>query len=255
MARRTVLMTAALVGAALLAGCGGDAAAEAGPTSPPTTSSTAPSPLPSAVPVPTPTATPTRTPGGPAIAVVESGWSYDSAFDTASWGAVLNNTGGDWGLVDVSATAVDATGFALGTDQVTVRRLPTGQMAVGGSFNDAAGVTDVQVTISGPGVSYLANNPPVTGTVTATTQIRGGPGFDAQVSATFASTLSWDVDSGNPLHLLFRDAQGAIVGGAGGYLPAGVPAGGQATMSLSGWLSVPAGTTTVETYVDVFQGL
>jgi hypothetical protein len=45
---------------------------------------------------------------------------------------------------------------------------------------------------------------------------------------------------------MFRDSQGTIVGGGGGYLPAGIPAHGQATMSLSGWLKVPSGTATVE---------
>ncbi|MGY1631848.1 hypothetical protein ACI784_09105 [Geodermatophilus sp. SYSU D01186] len=250
------MATAAWAGAILLAGCGGDAAAEAGSdAAAPTSSNIAPTPrTSSSAPSPTPSATPTRTPAGPAITIAETGWSYDSEFDTVSWGAVLGNDGTDWELIEVSATAVDATGFALGTGQVTVHRLPTGQMAVGGGITDAVGVTDVQVTISDPGVSYLANYPAETGTVTATTQIRGGVGFDAQVSATFTSTLAWDVKSGNQYHLLFRNGQGGIVGGAGGYLPAGIPAGGQATMSLSDWLLVPTGTMTVETYVDVFRG-
>lgn len=222
----------------LTAGCG----ANAQPSQPYAVSAPA---EPSRVPAETPTAEPTPQPEARADpTIVAQGFTADAESDSASYAVVIGNPNSTWvpRFVDVSVTFLDADGVELATATQTITGLfPESETAVAGEALEAGGATEMRVQITNlnglPDAirSSLedAGEYEYEGVHTAQ-EPSGGTTTTGTVTSGFES-----VQTNVPIHAVFYDAAGEVVGGAVTTVDQVVP-GGQATFEASTAVRVPA---------------
>ena len=221
----------------LSAGCG----ANAQPSQPYAVSAPA---EPSRVPAETQSAEPTPEPAARADpTVVARGFTADAQSDSASYAVVIANPNSTWvpRFVDVSVTFLDADGAELATATQTITGLfPESETAVAGEALEAGGATEMRVQITN--LNGLPN------TIRSSLEDAGQYAYEGVQTAqdpsggttTTGTVVSGfeSVQSNVPIHAVYYDAAGAVVGGAVTTIDQVVP-GGQATFEASTVVRVP----------------
>jgi hypothetical protein len=191
--------------------------------------------------------------GSGQIEVVETGFSnYKDSYDeeiVASYGFVLENKGDETiASTEVNVALYDASDTVIASDSHTVFVLRPGEkVGVGDELwgELTAEVARIEVV---PGPSPYPADVPDEGTLTAegintVDEEYGG----LKTTFTIASTYAEQVDSPN-VYAIYRDAGGAIIGGARGYMDF-VPAGGKTAAEITTFEVIPNVATT-EVYAD-----
>jgi hypothetical protein len=198
---------------------------------------------------PTPQASAASQSPAQAITVVESGFTRVEEF--VSWGAVVENRSGStvqFGAV--AATAYTSGGDALNSSRVNIPLLRAGERRVVGSvLTNATAFARGDVVVSDAGRSDTRAYR--VGEVKATAKVSSSSQFGPKFSVSMTSTLPFEVPSGTPISLLFRDKVGQVVGGADGDLSVGVQPSQSSTESPLMATVLPASTASIESTIDI----
>ena len=213
------------------AGCG----ANAQPSQPfavsaPAEPSRTPAEIPTEEPTPEPEARTDPT-------VVAQGFTANAESDSASYAVVIGNPNSTWvpRFVDVSVTFLDADGLELTTATQTITGLfPASETAVAGEAPEAGGATEMRVQITnlnGLPTAIRSSLEEAGGYEYEGVQTAQGPSGGTTTTGTVMSGFE-SVQSNVPIHAVYYDAAGDIVGGAGTSVDQ-VLAGGLATFEAS----------------------
>lgn len=187
------------------------------------------------------------------LEVVETGFYFDS-YGTAHFASIVSNPNSTWAAenIQVTVAARDADGNVLDTlnDFITLM-FPDGQTAICGDMaaTEGASALDVSLSVNSNGWTKqditqkdFYDQLPITN-INESTDERGQTTVAGEVANNTEGTFS-----GTRIQVVFRNADGGIVGGAYTYVNGDLTAGSTAPFSTLSQ-EVP-GHASVEAYVD-----
>jgi hypothetical protein len=195
--------------------------------------------------------------GDASVAVVDSGFqNFMGGFDgderSVTYGFIVENSGEELATdISVSVSAYDAEGNAVATASHTIYVLRPGEkMGLGDEFfgdTFAADVDRVDFQVSEPGQGFGAENVPAEGGLTAEGITTNADDYSITTTFTAKSTYAEQIDSPS-VYAIYRNADGAIIGGSSGYLDF-IPPNGSTAGEVRSWELIPNVDTT-EVYMD-----
>jgi len=194
--------------------------------------------------------------GSAELEVVDSGFSnfmggFDQDERAVAYGFIVENTGDETvSNVNISVSAFDAAGTAVASESHTIYVLRGGEkVGIGDEFygtDFTADVADIQVQVSEPS-EFGSDDVPAEGSLSAE-GITTTPG-DYDITTTFTATSTYAQQIDSPYaYAIYRDANGAIIGGSTGYLDF-IAANGSVAGEVRSWDLIPNVATT-EVYLD-----
>ena len=164
--------------------------------------------------------------------VVAQGFTADIESDAASYAVVIANPNATWvpRFVDVSITFLDTVGAVLTTETQTITGIrPESETAVAGEALEAGGATEMEVQISN--LNLLPTGIRSSLAETGTYEYEGiqtAPAASGGIGTTGLVLSRFESEQVNvPIHVVYYNAAGEVVGGAVTSVDH-VPPGGQA---------------------------
>jgi hypothetical protein len=208
----------------------------------------------------TTTASPETTaaePSGEAtVAVVESGFSnfmggFDQDERSVAYGFIVENSGGDVATdITISVSAYDAAGTAVASGSHTIHVLRPGQkLGLGDEFfgdTFAADVDRIDVQVSEPS-GLGSEDVPTAGELTAEGITTTADDYSVTTKFTAKSSYAEQLDYPSA-YAIYRNAEGAIIGGSTGTVDF-IPASGSVAAEVRSWEAIPNIATT-EIFLD-----
>jgi hypothetical protein len=194
--------------------------------------------------------------GDATVAVVESGFSnfmggFDQDERSVAYGFIVENSGGDIATdITISVSAYDAAGTAVASGSHTIYVLRPGQkMGVGDEFfgdTFAADVDRIDVQVSEPS-GLGSEDVPTEGELTAEGITTTADDYSVTTKFTAKSTYAEQLDYPSA-YAVYRNAEGAIIGGSTGTVDF-IPASGSVAAEVRSWEAIPNIATT-EIFLD-----
>jgi hypothetical protein len=194
--------------------------------------------------------------GDATVAVVESGFSnfmggFDQDERSVAYGFIVENSGGDIATdITISVSAYDAAGTAVASGSHTIYVLRPGQkMGVGDEFfgdTFAADVDRIDVQVSEPS-GLGSEDVPAEGELTAEGITTTADDYSVTTKFTAKSTYAEQLDYPSA-YAIYRNAEGAIIGGSTGTVDF-IPASGSVAAEVRSWEAIPNIATT-EIFLD-----
>jgi hypothetical protein len=181
------------------------------------------------------------------MTVAESGYTAvkDEAFDYATFAAVLANPNTEWAIYRLSLQVnfFDASDAFLGGAEVQVTLLPGQTTAVSGQAYGAGSAVRMVVAPLDDPTPYMPFSS--SGTIEVSDVQTSASEVGVVTTGTLTSSLTSD-QTFLQLYSVYRDASGAVIGGATGAVDS-IPSGGSAAFEISD-SQPPPGLTATEVY-------